>query len=109
MTVSVPDVLTRLGAESDQTPEAIRVLALAQQYVNDYIGNAVVPDPVLDEATLRVAVDLFNRAQAPNGVLMTAYDDAGNGSSVPIRLARDPLWSARDVLDLYVPSVGGFA
>lgn len=117
MSVTSGDVRTRLGAPEEASVEVARVTTLAQTLVTQYVDSQAAeygievepPEEALDEAVLRVAVDLYNRAQAPNGVLMTAYDNAGDGSSTPIRLARDPLWSARDVLAPYVPAVGGFA
>lgn len=120
MSVTSAQLITRLGgSDSDEATvtEATRVLALATQYVTDYVASqraayeiaADPPEPLLDEAVLRCAVDLFSRAAAPNGVLMTAYDDSGNGSSTPVRIARDPLWSVRDALAGYLPATGGFA
>lgn len=118
MTVTVPDVLSRLNASADATAEATTALTFAQEAVDAHVAGVLtaytiaagtIPASALDEAVLRVACDVFARAHAPNGVLMTAWDDSGNGSSTPIRLARDPLWSARDVLAPWIPEVGGFA
>ena len=113
MTITVDDVTRRLGVGAADAAEVATALTLAQTIVDKHVADktatwtVTVPPPaaVLDEAVLRVAVDLFNRAQAPNGVLMNATLDTGSGTSAPLRLARDPLWSARAVLAPWLPEI----
>ncbi|MBZ2197271.1 hypothetical protein [Occultella gossypii] len=114
MAVTVAQLLARVGAEASETAEASRILLLTEQMVGDYITEhtpdpdtpLVIPPVVLDEAVFRCAVDLWNKTQAPNGVLMTTFDDGGDGSAVALRVSSDPLHAARVFLAPYVPPLG---
>jgi len=114
MAVTVAQLLARLGAEESEAEEAARVLALTEHLVLDYLTEhtpdplvpLAIPETVRDEAVLRGAVDLYNKTQAPNGVLMTTYDDSGDGSAVALRVSSDPLHSVRTMLAPYVAPLG---
>jgi len=107
MTVTYDQVLARLGATDVNGTDAASALTLAQSLVTQYIGDVVVPVELSDEAVLRTAVDLYNRADSPNGVVLRAYDDVGGpGSSQVIRAPADPLYSARMLLASYVAPLG---
>lgn len=65
-----------------------------------------LPDAVFDQAHLAVAVDMFNRRKAPNGVLWTQIDDGA--TATPLRLSNDPLRAAYPILRLWLPlAIGG--
>lgn len=106
MAVTVDDLAAEVGTDSaDDTPVLENELAVAKvlldKYVADFADDPVggVPPSIFDAAWLAVAVDAFNRRQAPNGVLTQQYDlGDGNVGSTPIRLSSDPLRSARPLL-----------
>lgn len=105
---------TEVGA-APSTDDALldRCLAEAIQDVTTYLEDndvvtADVPVVVFDRAVRIAAVDAFNQAKAPNGIVNQEYD-LGNGevTSTPIRISRDPMRGARTVLELYVgPAIG---
>lgn len=108
MAVTAGDVLAEVNADDSHADLADRVLASANALVQEYLDEAVrvdpetgtpvtVPSVILDDAVRTCAVDLFNRAKAPNGVLLQQYDDDGTGSTA-IRVARDPLLAVRPIL-----------
>lgn len=68
-------------------------LAMTQRF----IGTTSVPSAVIDQAVLQVASELFHRRSAPNGISQFA-DLSGN----PVRVARDPMVAAYDILRPYV-------
>lgn len=119
MAVTSAELLGRLGATAENESEATRNLELAMAIVGKLITDAEaaaeaddltigVPDAVRDEGVLRCAVNLFNRAQAPNGFLMQVAND-GSGGSTQLRVARDPLTDVRPLLAPYgVSDVWGF-
>lgn len=112
MAVTAAALSARLGATAEDAAQVDRSLALAELLVTNLIAEegarpgVIVPPAVRDEAVLRCAVDAFNRAQAPNGVLMSAIDETGDGSSAVLRTPADPLHSARLVLSQYVSPLG---
>lgn len=110
MAVTVPDLIERVGGDpTADNAEATRCLALAERYVTDYVTSSEaegVPDEARDEAVLRVGTNLFNQVKAPNGVLMTVYDDTGDGSETALRVSSDPLRGARVVLSPYLAPLG---
>ncbi|MFD6176700.1 MULTISPECIES: hypothetical protein [unclassified Isoptericola] len=107
MAVTVPDLIERVGGDpTADEDEATRCLTLADRYVTDYVGAEVVPTEAVDEAVLRVGVNLFNQAKAPNGVLTTVYHDTGDGSETALRVSSDPLRGARVVLSPYLAPLG---
>lgn len=64
-----------------------------------------LPDVVFDQAHLAVAVDMFNRRKAPNGVLWQQFDESG--AAAPLRLSNDPLRPAYPILSLWLtPAIG---
>lgn len=100
------------GTDAEVTPEGV---ALLRAYVNAheaddaalerawdsaaalvaaYVGLSVVPPVVLQQATLLVAAELFQRRNAPNGIAQFATPDGYSG----IRVARDPMLSAYPLL-----------
>ena len=79
MAVTLEDLRTEVGAGFDAHDTVLqRSLDLAAAMVAKYLAdNAVtvgdetgeLPEAVSDQAVLAVAVESFNQAQAPNGVL----------------------------------------
>lgn len=65
--------------------------------VDGYVGNATVPELVLERAYLEVGSELFHRRNAPNGV---AQFNTFDGSA--IRVARDPMVGAYPLLRRFV-------
>lgn len=90
---TLTDVKEYLGVEDDFTYDTLlgSCLATAQTLVNQYVGVAEVPNDVLDLAYIIVAVDLFSRREAPNGVMNQQFITADGVPSTPVRIARNPL------------------
>lgn len=69
----------------------------AEALVGSYVGTRTVPEPVLKQATLKTASELFHQRSAPQGIAQFA-DQTG----APVRTARDPLVGAYPLLRPYV-------
>lgn len=104
MALSVDDLARYVNtdATSDATYLA-SVLAEAEALVAVYVGEAIVPEPILNRASLEVGSELFHRRNAPNGVAQFA-SEAG---AQPLRIARDPMVGAYPILNRFV--VGGIS
>lgn len=62
-----------------------------------------VPPVIIRRAVLEVGADLYNRRQARNGIVGFETVDLQ-----PLRIARDPLKAAYDLVDPYLgPVIGG--
>lgn len=76
MTVDVEAVIEYVGGnENDDMERAQRVLDTASELVNDFIGNAVVPDSVLDQAVLDTSAAVWHRQGSVSGAVNLGYDD----------------------------------
>lgn len=114
MAVSIADLEREVGTTTVDSPALQRAVVVAQALVDKYVVEFAmaephgVPDGVLDQAVLAVAVDEFNRSQAPNGVL-TQY--GSDDIPTPIRVSSDPLRAARPLLSMWCMDtpVGGSA
>ncbi|GAA3022153.1 hypothetical protein [Microbacterium dextranolyticum] len=73
--------------------EAIALIA-------QHVGSVPVPEAIRDRAVLEVGAELYHRRRAPNGITQFATPD-GNGGG--IRVARDPMIAARDMLAPFLP------
>ena len=103
MTVWVADLAEYVGAaDGEQTLLLQRSLDQAVLLVNKYVGTNVVPEPILDEAYLLVGADLFNRRQAPNGIMNQQYATTSGDGYAAVRIARDPLAVVYGVLRSWV-------
>lgn len=71
----------------------------AQALITQYVGSATVPTAIVDRATLEVAAELFHRRQAPSGITQFATPEGSAG----IRVARDPMIAAYDLLSPFLP------
>jgi len=78
-------------------------LARAHELVTAAIGEATVPDAIVDGASLECAAELYHRRSAPSGIAQQFLGMDGQ----PNRLARDPMTGARELLKPYLPL--GFA
>lgn len=91
------DLLAYVGADASETTFVTSCWSQAQVLIEEYVGSAIVPDEVLDRATLEVGSELFHRRNAPNGVTQfAAFDGAA------IRVARDPMIGAYSLLAKWV-------
>lgn len=91
------------------TPEARHVsidaefvqacVAEALALVGQLIGTtAGVPAEIRDRAVIEAGSELFHKRQAPNGI--SQYADAAGS---PLRIARDPMNVAREILRPFLP------
>lgn len=102
---ALDDLRTLVGADAADDAALTSDLQLATDLVDRYLDDAGDPDDlppvgVKTRATVQVAADLFNRRNAPNGVVLEQYGEEAN--PVPVRLGRDPVASARDLLAPWV-------
>lgn len=70
----------------------------AQALVGRHIGDAQVPETIVTRATIEVGAELYNRQNAPSGVLNQATEFGGT----PTRVARDPMVAAYPLLRPWV-------
>ena len=109
MAVTAAELRTEVGAGST-VPDAVldRLIEVADALVGEYVASAAegvtVPEPMIDQAWLACAVELFNLRKAPNGVLNQQYAavDSGGVQSVPIRISGDPLRPVRPLLSTWI-------
>lgn len=110
--ISVDDLRAYVGASPSDDAFTGACLATAKSLIAGHLGvkvidgivaESVVPEPVLDRATLEVGSELFHRRQAPNGIAQFASPDGGQA----VRVARDPMVAARPILAPFMPL--GFA
>lgn len=66
-------------------------LTVATALVDDFVGVGQVPAEVLDLSYTIVAADLFNRRNAPNGIVNSQFVGADGVTQTGMRIARDPL------------------
>jgi hypothetical protein len=71
-------------------------LSVATDMINDFIGDAYVPESVLHEATLALAQELYTRQKSPGGFVQFG------GSEIAGRLSRDPMDPIRPMLKPYL-------
>ena len=115
MAVTVDQLLAELGAGNTEkvTARLTRVLAESGAYLLQYLQDsleaeeiAALPAVIRDKAQLVIAMDLYHQAQAPNGVTNEQYDVGdGTTASTPVRIGRDPLRGARQVLEPWIGPV----
>lgn len=98
MSLTEQDVQEFIGTATDVSAHLAEALAL----INDFVGNADVPDEVLDAATLRVCQHLYKLAQAPTGAVPQQFAGPDGIQATPVRLARDPLTPAYPTLRRWV-------
>lgn len=65
----------------------------ALSLIGAFVGNSVIPQPILDRAALEVGSELYHRRNAPNGL---AQYEGFDGT--PVRIARDPMVAAYPIL-----------
>ena len=78
--------------DTPESEEVHRSLFSAEALVTRYVGSGVVPAEVLDSAILEVGSELFNRVNAPSGIMSLMAD------GVPVRTNRDPMTRAYPLL-----------
>lgn len=103
--LTVNDLITFVGDRSSvpDTAYATQCWAEAQALVTVALGASasLVPEPILDRATLEVGSELYHRRNAPNGISQFATTDGA-----PIRVARDPMVGAWPLLKPYMIGIG---
>lgn len=73
----------------------------AEILVTKYVGTLTVPAAILARAKLECGSELYHRRNAPNGISQFAGFDGA-----PMRVARDPMVSARPLIDVYRTNAG---
>lgn len=111
MTLALATLRDEVGASTNEDTALQRTYDLTKTLLDAYIAdsimdatNAPVPDSVYDEAHLRMAVEDWNRTQAPNGFMLQQFDSS-DSTPVPVRVSTDPYRSIRDLLGSWCLSV----
>lgn len=91
-----------VGSETEYDDFIQACLDEATVLVDRYVGVAAVPDEIMDRAYLEVAADLFNRRNAPNGIMNQQYATVDGVGVTPMRIARDPMAAAYKILGRWV-------
>lgn len=92
--VTDADVITFLGVPAGTAVSSL--LDTATALIAREIGDAVVPEDVLDNVTLQLCGELKMRADNPGGVMAFA------GADMVTRLSKDPMTSIRPILSRWV-------
>lgn len=77
-------------------PYAAQCATEAAAMVATHLGTVTVPPSVLERAVLEVGAELYHRRQSRNGISQMQDLDMA-----PMRIARDPLKAAYDILRPY--------
>jgi len=72
-------------------------VTVTEQYV-----ASDAPAVIVDRAVLEVAADLWNRRNAPNGVMNAQFENFGGDQGAAVRIARDPMQAAYKILGRWV-------
>lgn len=112
MSVTASKLTSYVGAsEGEQGDMIAGCLAEAQALVDRYnvkaddLGGYVpsnAPEVIVDRAVLEVAADLWNRRNAPNGVMNAQFENFGGDQGAAVRIARDPMQAAYKILGRWV-------
>lgn len=109
MALTPADLADFAGADpTADASELASCVAVATDLVDEYTAEVDPADPIppatLQRAYLVVAAELFNQGNAPGGILNADYGDE-SGTSIPVRVAADPLRPARPLLGFWVDPV----
>lgn len=113
MAVTSTKLATYVGASEDEYTELLAdCLSEAQALVDkfnrkwdDVVAGYVpsdAPTAVVDRAILEVAADLFNRRNAPNGIVNGQFANFGGDQAAAVKIARDPMEAAYPILRRWV-------
>ena len=69
--------------------------------VEQYVPSAA-PEAVVDRAVIEVGADLFNRRNAPNGIVNGQFANYGGDQAAAVRINRDPMAPAYPILRRWV-------
>ncbi len=98
--VTVSDLRAYIGVGASVTDEQLQAdLDAAFALIAATVGEAYVPEVVLNEVTLGVGYEMWSRRAAPSGLTQFASVD-GN----PARMYRDPLTAYYPILSRYLLS-----
>jgi hypothetical protein len=96
--ITLEDLRAYVGATARDDADLTRALATGVALVDRLIGAATVPAPVVEQAYLVAASEVFQRKSAPMGISQFATADGA-----PMRVNRDPMVS---VLPILAPFIG---
>lgn len=103
MAVVLDDVKVYVGADGTEYDSLLdECLTDAAVLIEKYVGEATVPTDIVDRSTLIVAADLFERRNAPNGIVNQQYGTTEGIGYSPMRVARDPLAGVYKILGRWV-------
>ena len=92
--ITVAELLSalRMGASTEETAEATRLLGYATQTISDYLGTAYegTASEITNEAAVRLAGYLFDQPYASRGTSFAASAGQQWGGVYPVALPRSP-------------------
>lgn len=91
-------LMSYLGTSESDREFVGECLQQATTLINTYIGSAVVPEDIMNNALTQVSSELFHRRNAPSGIAQFSSLDGVS----PIRVAKDPMTSVYPILRRYV-------
>jgi len=96
--MTTDELMKFLGASESDRAFVEECLNQATTLITTYIGSAVVPEDIMNNATQQVASEMFHRRNAPSGIAQFSSLDGVS----PIRVAKDPMTSVYPLLRRYV-------
>lgn len=99
MAIVSEDLVAFVGASQSDAAYAGTCVAVAEALVAQYVGDAEIPEAILDRAVLEAGSKLFHRRQEPNGSAQFATPEG----AAPIRGPLDPMVVVRPLLAPYLP------
>lgn len=114
MAVEIADLRTYVGASEGEYDTLLADCLLEAQAMVDHYRTlgvdavtllpvmAAVPEPILDRAVKEVAAGLFDRRNAPSGVLPQQFATTDGVGVTQARVPRDPLAPAYGLLRRFV-------
>lgn len=103
MAVILEDLKSYVGStETEYDGLLSDCLLEATALVDKFVGSRAVPGVIMDRAYTEVAADLFNRRNAPNGIMNQQFATMDGVGSAPVRIARDPMAPAYKILARWV-------
>jgi hypothetical protein len=98
MTVSVEQVADWMRVPDDRVHEIEEFLTAAQEMVDQFVGDTVIPESILDLAVMRVTSNLWNDDGLP--VSTNSFYGVDTGNAIPAM--RDPMTGAYILLRKWV-------
>lgn len=104
MAVELAELRSYVGADPTDGLDSLLTSCLSEALllVEKFVGPRPVPSPIRDRAVTEVAADLFNRRNAPHGVMNQQYTTIDGPGVEAVRISRNPMTAAYPILRPWV-------